>query len=108
MTNSIVFNIGSALNRFKRLWQLSKPEESQTIQQEVAKSLEQEPFVVFPCDECEEKIIINTHIYPGQAVVTECDNCKTSWTFFAPQLVVKRTKEIPEQLQEKVWGELSQ
>lgn len=62
-------------------------------------------FVSIPCD-CGESITLFEDILPGQAAVTRCENCDLSWTIFNPSLVVRKTKELPENLQ-KVWRELA-
>lgn len=64
-------------------------------------------FVSFPCV-CGESVRIRTRLMPGDAVITECDNCGLSWTIYNPSLVITQTKDIAEPMQNKVWGEMSQ
>ncbi|RJR10597.1 hypothetical protein C4588_02905 [Candidatus Parcubacteria bacterium] len=64
-----------------------------------------EPFCRFPCD-CKEQITLFKAINPGEAAVIECDNCGLSWTVYNPTLIIKKTKELPENLQ-AVWARLS-
>lgn len=64
-----------------------------------------DPFLRFPC-ECKEQLELQQWIFPGQAAVLKCENCQLSWTVYNPTLVVKKTKELPEELQQ-VWAELS-
>lgn len=64
-----------------------------------------EPFCKFPCN-CGEQLILFKSIMPGEAAVLECDNCRLSWTVYNPTLVIRKTKELPENIQE-VWAKLS-
>lgn len=68
--------------------------------------ISKENFVSFPCS-CGEQVLLSEYIMPGQAAVLDCQNCKVSWTVYNPTLIVKKTKEVPENLQ-KVWAEISQ
>lgn len=65
-----------------------------------------EEFVSFPC-ECGESVRVRSRLMPGEAVVLNCDNCELSWTVYNPSLIISKTKEIPETIQKRVWGELS-
>lgn len=65
----------------------------------------EEVFVVFPC-QCGEQVNLYDKVMPGEAGVLECYNCGTSWTVYNPSLVIKKTKELPENLQQ-VWGKLA-
>lgn len=72
---------------------------------EYVKMLEPEPFCKFPCV-CGEQLALVISIMPGEAAVLECDNCRLSWTVYNPTLIIRKTKELPENIQE-VWGKLS-
>lgn len=63
-----------------------------------------EAFVTIPCD-CGESIELFQRILPGQAAILECENCDLSWTIYNPSLIVKKTRELPENMQE-IWREL--
>lgn len=90
--------------RIKKLWQLTANNPDVVT----SSGSEQEPFVVFPCAECKQPIVLQQFIYPGDAAVIDCENCDTSMTVFSPQLLIKRTKELPTGVQEKVWSKLSE
>lgn len=69
---------------------------------------EPEPFVTYPCSECNADVVVVQSILPGQVAVTDCENCGVSWTFYNPSLIIRRTTDIPEEIQERTWGILSQ
>lgn len=72
---------------------------------EYVEMLESQQFCKFPCV-CGEQLILIKPIYPGEAAVLECDNCRLSWTVYNPTLVIRKTKELPEDIQQ-VWAKLS-
>jgi len=92
---------------FKQIIGLFKP--SQELPAPVA-TIAVEPIVVdfvsFPCV-CGESVKVRTRLMPGEAAILSCDNCEVSWTVYSPSLIISQTKEVPDLLQKKVWGELS-
>lgn len=99
------------IQKLKYLWELpTKQVETEILLPEVQEIMEDsnpEPFVAFPCEECKEPIEVMSRIFPGQAVVVECDNCGANWTVHSPQLKVYRTKDIPENIQD-LWRQVSE
>lgn len=67
---------------------------------------EVQPFVSFPCEECQTTLSLQTSLYPGQAGVIVCPNCSNSFTVYNPSLVINKTKEVTEEAQD-VWRQLS-
>lgn len=99
--------------RLQFLWNLpTKPQETAEFKAGGPEIEEEEPieapFVSFPCGECKETIDVMSRIFPGQAVVVECDNCGASWTVHNPQLKVFRTKEAGKDIQNELWRQTSE
>lgn len=67
----------------------------------------QEPFIQIPCQNCNAEIIIEETVHPGDVAVTNCDNCSVQWTIYCPPLVVRKTEDIPKEIQSQVWGKMS-
>lgn len=94
------------MEQLKILWH-GAPQEPPGIVMPEGSEPKSEPFVVFPCKECEQPITIEERIYPGQVAVIDCPNCETSHTVYNPYLQIYRTKELPPHLQKPVWEILS-
>lgn len=65
-------------------------------------------FVQFPCQVCQTMISIPEIVLPGDVAVTTCSNCNASWTIYCPSLLIRKTKEIPSEIQSSVWSKLSE
>lgn len=94
------------LDRLHKLWELTGGEFQGVVTDQPAPQAK-EPFVTFPCAECEFGIAIEQFILPGDAAVVNCPSCNTSMTVYSPSLIIRKTKELPKGIQDKVWGELS-
>lgn len=62
-------------------------------------------FCSIPC-ECGEQVVLYQRLEPGQVAVLKCENCELSWSIYNPSLIIKKTKDLPEELQE-TWNKLS-
>lgn len=89
----------------QKLYSLFSKQTPTTVVIKQAEQKYEEPFCKFPCD-CKEQLTLFKTILPGEAAVLECDNCGMSWTVYNPTLIIKKTKELPENLQQ-VWAKLS-
>lgn len=92
---------------------LTWPKNSPIVIQEpifnqVPQLLNKEIFVTFPCGNCTEQIVVDDHLMPGDIHVVECENCKTSWSIYNPSLIIKQTKDLPDNLKTAVAQQMSQ
>lgn len=88
----------SVVARFKKLWDLTKESEPETVVAMNFDLEDDEPFLSFPCPECEEKIVLDHTLSPGQVAVMKCGNCGEVWTVYLPPVEIKPVKEM-----EEVW-----
>lgn len=86
--------------RLRKLWKLTNEEPQPTPPPK-------EPFVKFPCGECNLEITLDNPVMPGDAVVVDCPSCGTSMTVYCQHLYIYKTKELPEGIGKKVWAQLS-
>lgn len=93
------------LQQLKMFW--TKPEEPSGIVIPNGSVEPSEPFIVFPCHECQTPITVQEYLYPGQVAVIDCPNCSTSMTVYNPHLEIYRTKQLPSYLQKPVWEKLA-
>lgn len=90
------------IQRIQRLW---RTEPGIVIPEGSNKQVE--PFVVFPCHQCNTPVALIDRLEPGQVAVIDCPNCATSMTVYLPFLQIYRTKELPPHLQKPVWEKLA-
>lgn len=62
-----------------------------------------EPYLTFPCGECENSIVIDNFIFPGDVCVIKCDNCNESWSIYSKPLQISKTSEF-----EDVWPHIAE
>jgi hypothetical protein len=95
--------------RVKKLWELTDNTYQGIVMPNGSEAVKDssEPFVVFPCAECKQDVIINATVYPGQVAVVNCSNCHTSMSVYCPQLVIRMTKDLPDDVGASIWKELS-
>lgn len=98
----------AVLQRIKKLWELTGSDFLGEVHYNEPKT-PSEPFVTFPCPECDFPQTVGNFVYPGDAIVIICTNCNASITIYSEQLHIFRTKDIPPgKLQDVVWGKLSE
>lgn len=96
------------MHRLKRLWELTNPQQEEEIPPpfDILDVSLGETIFIFPCPDCQQNVEMEK-INPGEAAVLKCPNCDISLTVYNPSLVIRRTKEIPEEIQDRVWGSLA-
>ncbi len=95
-------------NRVKKLWDLTDNKFEGVVMPNGSEVKENsEPFVVFPCAECKHEVVLLNRIFPGEVAVINCSNCQTSMSVYNPQLVIRKTQDLPNDVGTPIWKELS-